>query len=120
MLETKLTGADFSPSLLETSNKKINLQFELKSRDELKKLILEAIDLLLENVDSSQRKHFFAQIFNVDKDFNDWGQAEVEYLTYELLKVADKDDFWDYNLVIKLINKFNYTPGEQKLVDIKE
>ncbi|MBM7557411.1 ankyrin repeat domain-containing protein [Halanaerobacter jeridensis] len=121
MLEKNSCQHKFSAAELKQIDKRINLQFELKSRSEIEQLILKAINLLLSTDYSSEIvAEVFQDIFKEQLSCDKLEAGEIKYIVYDLLETADKDNFWTYNFLIKLINKLNYLQGEGLNSNLKQ
>ena len=114
MLEKNSCQHKFSAAELKQIDKRINLQFELKSRSEIEQLILKAINLLLSAEYSSEMVvEVFQDIFKEQFNCNDLETGEIKYIVYNFLEVADENEFWNYNFLIKLLNKLNYSQSKE-------
>ena len=109
MLKKNSCQHNFSAAELKKIAKRINLQFELKSRQEVEQVVLKSINLLLTTDRSEEEiKDLWQHIFREDSYDEDLQAGEIKYIVYQLLETADKNKFWTYNFLIKLINRLDY------------
>ncbi|MGM0501937.1 MAG: ankyrin repeat domain-containing protein [Bacillota bacterium] len=113
MLKENLFEHDFSDELVETIKKKLNLQFELNSRKKLEQLILASIDVLIsQNNSQANLAEFYQQALQLDNKFKQLTKSEIDFLNYQLLEAAEDNSFWEYRLLIKIINRLDYLKTE--------
>lgn len=113
MLEKNSCQHNFSAAELKKINKRINLQFELKSKQQLQRLLLKSIDLLLNTVQGqAEAEKLWQQIFRGANTYSDLQEGEIKYIVYELVEIAEKNNFWTYNFSIKLINRLHYIQSQ--------
>ena len=121
MLEQQLVEHNFSPEMLDKIDKKINLKFKLNSPQEIRHLILQGVNLIvIKDPASSELKQFYQQIVGSNNQQDNLSSEDIEYLVYKFLAAVENNNFWDYSLVIKLMNKLKYLNEEKIITEIKE